>query len=165
MMVNLTSQDIPQALKRRRILLVGDCVALRVLHASFLRNMGFEHVYEASNGIEAIDMLRIRPADLIISDWVMPRLTGLELLCSVRSNPDFSTIPFLMLTSKKDTVLVERSLEMGATDYLIKPFKSPLLGMKIMMALAGSDFIAPARVKQDIHIRMIAEEASQRNSA
>lgn len=164
MALTFSAQDIPNALKAKRIMLVGDSNALRGLHANFLRRVGFDYVFEADNGLLAAEIVKIQPIDLIISDWLMPELTGMELLCTVRSNEQTQEIPFLMLTSKKDTVLVEKSLEKGATDYLIKPFKSAQLGMKIVMALACSDYIAPPRIENNLHIRVLEEEELRRKA-
>ena len=164
MALTFNSEDIPKGLRNKRILLVGDTPALRSLHATFLRRTGFDYVFEADNGLLAAEIVKVQPIDLIISDWVMPKLTGLELLATVRGNEHTREIPFLMLTSKKDTVMVEKSLEKGATDYLIKPFKSAQLGMKCVMALACSDYIAPVHIENDLHIMVLEEEEQLRRA-
>lgn len=150
-----TPDDIPVALKKKRILMVTNTPSLRTLHSAFLRSMGMEYVFEAANGLQAIDMLRIQPIDLIIADWQLEELSGFDLLNTVRGSVAMADIPFMMLTTKKDLPQVEASIDLGATDYLIKPFKTAQLGMKIVMALATSDYLAPKVIREDLRIRSL----------
>ena len=66
-------------------------------------------------------------------------------------------MPFLMLTTKKDMPDVEESLKVGDTDYLIKPFKTAQLGMKLVMALATSNYHAPKVIREDLRIRSMPQ--------
>lgn len=153
MSLTFSSEDIPAALKRRRILMVTNTPSLRTLHASFLRSKGFDYVFEAENGMQAIDILRIQPIDLIISDWQLEELSGLDVLHTVRGSVAMSEIPFIMLTTKKDFPRVEETINLGDTDYLIKPFKTAQLGMKIVMSLATSGYLAPKVIREELRIR------------
>ena len=157
--MNLTfsSEDIPAALKRKRILMVTNTPSLRALHASFLRSQGFEYVFEAGDGMQAIDMLRVQPIDLIMSDWQLEELSGLDLLHTVRGSVAMTDMPFVMLTTKKDMPRVKSAIDLGATDYLIKPFKTAQLGMKLVMALATSDYVAPKAIREELRIRSMLE--------
>jgi two-component system chemotaxis response regulator CheY len=157
MSLTFSSEDIPAALKRKRILMVTNTPSLRALHASFLRSQGFEYVFEAGDGMQAIDMLRVQPIDLIMSDWQLEELSGLDLLHTVRGSVAMAQIPFVMLTTKKDVPRVKAAIDLGATDYLIKPFKTAQLGMKLVMALATSDYLAPKVIREEIRIRYILE--------
>ncbi|MFT7371760.1 MAG: two-component system chemotaxis response regulator CheY [Oleiphilaceae bacterium] len=157
MSLTFSSEDIPAALKRKRILMVTNTPSLRALHASFLRSQGFEYVFEAGDGMQAIDMLRVQPIDLIMSDWQLEELSGLDLLHTVRGSVAMAQIPFVMLTTKKDVPRVKAAIDLGATDYLIKPFKTAQLGMKLVMALATSDYLAPKVIREEIRIRSILE--------
>jgi len=153
MSLTFSSEDIPTALKRKRILMVTNTPSLRTLHASFLRSKGFDYVFEAADGMQAVDMLRIQPIDLIIADWQLEELSGSDLLHTVRGSVAMSEIPFMMLTTKKDLPSIEDSLILGDTDYLIKPFKTAQLGMKIVMALATSTYKAPQVIREELRIR------------
>jgi len=157
MSVSFAAEDIPIGLKRKRILMVTNTPSLRALHSSFLRSMGFDYVFEAGDGLQAIDMLRIQPIDLIIADWQLDELSGFDLLHTARGSVAMADIPFMMLTTKKDLPRVEACIDLGATDYLIKPFKTAQLGMKIVMALATSDYSAPAIIREELRIRSMLE--------
>lgn len=157
MSLTFSSEDIPSALKRKRILMVTNTPSLRALHASFLRSQGFEYVFEAGNGMQAIDMLRVQPIDLIMSDWQLDELPGLDLLHTVRGSVAMADMPFIMLTTKKDMPRVKATIDSGATDYLIKPFKTAQLGMKLVMTLATSDYTAPKVIREELRIRSMLE--------
>ena len=157
MSLTFSSEDIPAALKRKRILMVTNTPSLRALHASFLRSQGFEYVFEAGDGMQAIDMLRVQPIDLIMSDWQLEELSGLDLLHTVRGSVAMTDMPFVMLTTKKDMPRVKSAINLGATDYLIKPFKTAQLGMKLVMALATSDYVAPKAIREELRIRSMLE--------
>jgi DNA-binding response OmpR family regulator len=153
MSLTFSSEDIPLALKRKRILMVTNTPSLRTLHANFLRGKGFDYVFEAENGLQAIDMLRIQPIDLMIADWHLEELSGSDLLHTVRASVAMSQIPFIMLTSRKDLPEVKEALALGDSDYLIKPFKTAQLGMKLVMTLAASNYHAPKVIREELRIR------------
>ena len=157
MSLTFNPEDIPSGLKHKRILMVTNTPSLRALHTSFLRSKGFEYIFEAGDGIQAIDMLRIQPIDLIISDWQLDELSGFDLLHTVRGSVAMTEIPFIMLTSKKDLPRVECAIGSKATDFLIKPFKTAQLGMKTVMSLACSDYLAPKVVREELRIRSMME--------
>jgi two-component system chemotaxis response regulator CheY len=157
MSLTFNPEDIPNGLKRKRILMVTNTPSLRALHASFLRSKGFEYVFEVGDGLQAVNMLRVQPIDLIIADWQLDELSGFDLLHTVRGSVAMTGIPFVMLMTKKDAPRVESSIDLGTTDYLIKPFKTAQLGMKIVMALACSDFVAPKVVREELRIRSMME--------
>ncbi len=153
MSFTFTSEDIPTGLKQKRILMVTNTPSLRALHSSFLRSMGFEYVFEIGNGMRAIDMLRVQAIDLIIADWQLDELSGSDLLSTVRGSNEMANIPFVMLTTKHDLPAIKSSIDLGMTDYLIKPFKTAQLGMKIVMSLASSDYLPPKVIREDLCIR------------
>lgn len=153
MSLTFTSDDVPDGLKRKRILMVTNTPSLRELHAAFLRSKGFDYVFETGDGLQAIDMLRVQPIDLIIADWQLDEVSGLDLLHTVRGSVALSNMPFVMLSTKKDLHKIQSSIDSGATDYLIKPFKTAQLGMKIVMALATSSYDAPRVIREELHIR------------
>lgn len=157
MSLTFSPEDIPDGLKRKRILMVTNTPSLRALHASFLRSKGFDYVFEAGDGLQAVDMLRIQPIDLIIADWQLDGLSGFDLLHTVRGSVAMSTIPFVMLMTKKDMPRVESAIDLGTIGYLIKPFKTAQLGMKIVMTLACSDYTAPKVIREELRIRSMQE--------
>jgi len=94
----------------------------------------FSKIYEvttAHNGQMALDLLEIQPFDLIISDVMMPELDGLHFCKKVKQNINTSHIPLMLLTARNETSQQIKGLEMGADDYITKPFSTPLLAAKI----------------------------------
>ncbi len=156
MSLTFSAEDIPEAYKHKRILMVTNTPSLRTLHAGFLRSKGFDYVFEAADGMQAIDMLKGQPIDLIIADWQLAQLSGLDLLHTVRSSVALAALPFIMLTTKKDLPEVEEGLKLGETDYLIKPFKTAQLGMKVVMGLAATTYQAPEVLREELLIRSVS---------
>ncbi|MGQ7947312.1 two-component regulator propeller domain-containing protein [Flavobacterium sp. WC2509] len=94
----------------------------------------FSKIYEvttANDGRMALDLLEIQPFDMIISDVMMPELDGLHFCKKVKQNINTSHIPFMLLTARTETSQQIKGLEMGADDYITKPFSTPLLATKI----------------------------------
>lgn len=106
----------------KKILIVDDSDLMRSLIRQILESVGYREFAEADNGSAALDILESQQVDIIISDWIMPELSGIELLKIVRANRDFDTTPFLMLTVEALDVSRETALAHGASDFLAKPF-------------------------------------------
>ncbi|MFH1154167.1 MAG: chemotaxis protein CheW [Pseudomonadota bacterium] len=119
-----------------KILLVEDAKTMRRIETISLKKIGFTNIIEADNGRDAIDNLGENPdIALIISDWNMPEVSGLELLKWVRSNGPDRSLPFIMATGQSDKVQETRAKEAGATAFIAKPFDDEDLKDKIYRAL------------------------------
>jgi len=106
----------------RKVLIVDDSQTIRRMIAASLRalnDIGFE---EASDGLEAIEILAREPIDLMILDLNMPEMHGLEVLQFMRSHARYSEIPIIVLTTKFDTESRRSALDSGASQYMTKPF-------------------------------------------
>ncbi|CAH2715038.1 Heme response regulator HssR [Neobacillus rhizosphaerae] len=101
-----------------KLLIVDDDVNIRELVLLFLKKEGFD-LYEASDGIMALSLMEKVKMDLVIIDIMMPNMDGWELCRELR---EFSDIPILMLTAKGETAQKVKGFELGADDYLVKPF-------------------------------------------
>jgi two-component system chemotaxis response regulator CheY len=112
-------------------IIVDDQLTMRALIRSTLQQMGVSNVRDAGDGEEALVRLAERPANLIISDYNMPKLDGLGLLRAVRANPNTQKAAFIMLTGRADKELVQRAAQFGANNYLVKPFTLMSLKEKI----------------------------------
>lgn len=110
------------------ILLVEDDVNLRTVLADYLRSKGFA-VEQASNGAEAWDLILIKHYDLVITDIMMPKMNGLELLKLIRQKYD--KLPVVVLSAKADRDDIIRGYELGCDDYVTKPFSMDILICKI----------------------------------
>lgn len=111
--------------------IVDDQLTMRALIRSTLQQLGVQNVRDAGDGEEALVRLSERPANLIISDFNMPKMDGLGLLRAVRANPETQKTAFIMLTGRADKELVQRAAQFGANNYLVKPFTPQSLREKI----------------------------------
>ena len=108
--------------KSRKTLVVDDQPNIRRVVRAYLETVQKCEVIEAENGVEAIKKLLASPVDLIITDLVMPEMTGLELLGYVRRHESLRHIPVIMLTSQGDETDRRKALALGVNDCLVKPF-------------------------------------------
>ena len=111
------------------ILVVEDDEIQREIVLDQLEIAGYEEAIGMEDGVEAYSYLEENPADLIISDWSMPNMDGLELLKKIRSNPSLQTLPFIMLTANEDVTV--KAMDAGASDFLSKPTNPTKLVEKI----------------------------------
>lgn len=114
-----------------RTLIVDDQLTIRSLVRSGLQQLGFTEFQECPDGEEALRAVVARPVHLIISDYNMPKLDGLGLLRAVRSHPPIAKTAFIMLTGRADKELVQRAVQYGVNNYLVKPFTVATLKEKI----------------------------------
>jgi two-component system chemotaxis response regulator CheY len=114
-----------------RVLVVDDQLTIRSLVRTGLQQLGFADIHEAPDGEEALRQILARPVHLVISDFNMPKLDGLGLLRAIRSHGPISKTAFIMLTGRADKELVQRAVQFGVNNYLVKPFTVQTLKEKI----------------------------------
>jgi two-component system chemotaxis response regulator CheY len=114
-----------------KVLVVDDQQTIRSLVRAGLQQLGFQDINECSDGEDALRILLARPANLVISDFNMPKLDGLGLLRAIRAHPPLSKTAFIMLTGRADKELVQRAVQFGVNNYLVKPFTVATLQGKI----------------------------------
>ena len=119
-----------------KILVVDDVASMRHVTKSILMVADFTNVTQANDGDEALQILQGESFDLIICDWEMPNMSGLELLIEIKKNEKLKDTPFLMLTSNTDEIKVDIALKKGAADYVIKPIQPSILLEKINNCLS-----------------------------
>jgi two-component system chemotaxis response regulator CheY len=112
-------------------LVVDDQQTMRSLVRTGLQQLGFRTIYEAPDGEEGLRHMLSRPIHLVISDYNMPKLDGLGLLRAIRSHPPIQKTAFIMLTGRADKELVQRAVQFGVNNYLVKPFTVGTLKEKI----------------------------------
>jgi len=120
-----------------RILIVDDMERMRTLVKEQVRALGYSNFEYAENGEKAMQLLiqeaYSKPFDLILSDWNMPVMTGLDFLKKVRSNPQFDRVPFLMVTAEADRESVLSAIKAGASNYVVKPFTPSTFDQKLQV--------------------------------
>jgi two-component system chemotaxis response regulator CheY len=119
----------------KKVLIVDDSRAIRQIERKYLEELGFE-VLEAQNGEEALEILEEHPdIKIILLDWHMPIMNGYEFLVKMRSNPEWSDIKVMMVTTENEQRSVIDAIRAGANEYLMKPFDKEMLETKIKYLL------------------------------
>lgn len=113
------------------VMVIDDVPETRMLLRDMLEEMGFLSVIEASNGRDALEKLKSKPAHLILCDHVMEEMSGLDLLSQLRNHPYLVDIPFIVVSAVGDVLVIETALDLGADDYLMKPVSFQLLRRKV----------------------------------
>ena len=122
--------------KSMHILIVDDYKTMLRIIRNLLKQLGFENVDEATDGTAALRKIRERPYGLVISDWNMEPMTGIELLREVRADEKVKGTPFIMVTAESKTENVIAAKQAGVNNYIVKPFNAETLKRK-MKAVIG----------------------------
>jgi two-component system chemotaxis response regulator CheY len=113
------------------VLVVDDYNTMVRIIRNLLRQLGFEHIDDASDGSAALEKLRQRKYGLVISDWNMEPMTGFDLLRQMRADPVLGRTPFIMVTAESKTENVIAAKKAGVSNYIVKPFNAQTLKNKI----------------------------------
>lgn len=119
-----------------RILVVDDMPTIRDLVKNQLKAMGFKNIIDAADGEAAMLLLMQNqtagtPFQLVISDWNMPKMTGLEFLKQVRASETWANLPFVLLTSESERDQVSQAILAGVSQYVVKPFAAKVFEEKL----------------------------------
>lgn len=117
--------------KNLRFLVVDDFATMRRIVRNLLKDLGFEHVEEAEDGVEALIKIREGNVDFVISDWNMPNMDGLQLLNEIRNDSALSPLPVLMVTAEAKKENIIAAAQAGASGYVVKPFTAATLEEKL----------------------------------
>ena len=118
-----------------KILIVDDFATMRKVIRNLLRQIGYQNVLEAEDGVDALKELRSQKIEFIISDWNMPNMSGIELLRAVRADSELRDLPFLMVTAESLKENVVEAVKAGVSNYIVKPFTAEVLSEKIKKIL------------------------------
>ncbi len=114
------------------VLIVDDHQAMRRTIADIMRRLGFVNLSYAEDGLMAWDKLQKTPCELVLLDWNMPQMSGIELLKKIRSSEEsFVNVPIMMVTAEAEKELVIEAIQSGATNYIVKPFTPATLERKL----------------------------------
>ena len=105
-----------------RVLVVDDFSTMRRIVRNILRQIGLNNVVEADDGTTAWDVLTREKIDFIVSDWNMPKMTGIELLRKVRGSEEYADVPFLMVTAEAQQENIIEAVQARVSNYIVKPF-------------------------------------------
>lgn len=121
--------------KNMKILIVDDYKTMLRIIRNLLKQIGFENVEEATDGTAALQKLREEEFKLVISDWNMEPMTGIQLLRELREDTALKKIPFIMVTAESKTENVVIAKEAGVSNYIVKPFNAATLKSKLVGVL------------------------------
>ena len=121
--------------KNMNVLIVDDYKTMLRIIRNLLKQLEFDNVEEATDGTEALAKLRAGNFGLVISDWNMEPMTGLDLLKEVRADARLKTLPFIMITAESKTENVVAAKQAGVSNYIVKPFNAETLREKIEKVL------------------------------
>ncbi len=117
--------------RKMPILVVDDFSTMRRIVKTCLKQIGFENITEAADGKEALTKLESTEFRLIVSDWNMPNMMGIELLRAVRGSDKLKTIPFIMVTAEGNKDNIIEAAKAGVSNYIVKPFTADVLQQKM----------------------------------
>lgn len=119
------------------ILIVDDYKTMLRIISNLLKQLGFKNIEEATDGSEALRKLREGHFGLVISDWNMAPMTGLQLLKEVRADAKLKPLPFIMVTAESKTENVVEAKTAGVSNYIVKPFNAETLKTKLVSVLGA----------------------------
>jgi len=114
-----------------KILVVDDFSTMRRIIKNLLKELGFKHIEEADDGSTALPKLREGDFDLLITDWNMPGMQGIDLLKAVRADPKLARLPVLMVTAESKREQIVEAAQAGVNGYIVKPFTAATLKEKL----------------------------------
>ncbi len=117
------------------ILIVDDYKTMLRIIENLLKQLGFKNILQATDGSMALKMMRETSFGLVISDWNMEPMTGLQLLKEVRADAKLKSVPFIMVTAESKVENVAAAKEAGVNNYIVKPFNAETLKQKITAVL------------------------------
>jgi two-component system, chemotaxis family, chemotaxis protein CheY len=116
---------------KKKVLVVDDFSTMRKIVRNVLKDIGFSDIVEANDGIEALNILKNEKVSLVVTDWNMPKMNGLQLLENIRGNPANNDIPVLMVTAEGLKENIIQAVQAGVDNYVVKPFTAEIIKEKI----------------------------------
>ena len=118
-----------------KILLVDDSTTMRRIQKNTLEKLGYTDITEAGDGAEAVAKVAAGAFDLVLMDWNMPNMTGIEALKKIKGDAAMKAVPVIMVTSESEKTKIMEAIQAGAANYIVKPFQSEVLQEKISAVL------------------------------
>jgi two-component system chemotaxis response regulator CheY len=120
-----------------KVLIVDDFATMRRILRNILKQIGFTDINEADDGSTALKELRKEKYDLILSDWNMPEMPGIDLLNAIRADDELKGIPFVMITAEAQKDNIIGAVKAGVNSYVVKPFTAETIGEKLKKVFGG----------------------------
>lgn len=131
--------------KNTKILVVDDFSTMRRIIKSLLQGLGFTNIHEANDGLTALPKIRSEQFDLVLTDWNMPGMDGLEMVKAIRADQDplVANVPILMVTAETKREQIVAAAQAGINGYVVKPFTAVALSSKLELI--------DSRIKKTMH--------------
>jgi len=123
------------SIRSKTVLIVDDMRMTRMKLRKICTELGIKSISEAVDGRQALEMMANSKPDLVLSDWNMPNISGIELIKKIRDNPALSDVPVIFITAEAEKNSIIKSLQFGVSDYILKPFNDENVKAKICSAL------------------------------
>lgn len=120
-----------------KVLIVDDFATMRRIVKNILRQIGFTNITEADDGKTALAKLKEDKYDLIMCDWNMPEMPGIELLSKIKSDDALKSIPFVMVTAEAKKENIVSAVKAGVSSYIVKPFTADTVTAKLQKVFGG----------------------------
>ena len=120
-----------------KVLIVDDFATMRRILRNILKQIGFTNITEADDGSTALKELKKEKYDLILSDWNMPELPGIDLLNAIRADDELKGIPFVMITAEAQKDNIIEAVKAGVNSYIVKPFTAETISEKLKKIFGG----------------------------
>jgi two-component system, sensor histidine kinase and response regulator len=130
--------DLSHRVRQSTFLVVDDFDTMRRVTMDQLKLMGAQRIFEADNGAEALKIMAREPIAMVLSDWNMPVMSGLELLLKIRANPKTAALPFIMITGEAERGRIQEAIRGGVSELLVKPYSPSRLRERVERALMWS---------------------------
>jgi two-component system chemotaxis response regulator CheY len=114
-----------------KILVVDDFATMRRIIKNILKQLGYNNVDEADDGATGLSKMRANKFDLIITDWNMPNMSGLDMVKAIRSDANLKATPILMVTAEAMKENIIEAVKSGVNNYVVKPFTADVMKEKI----------------------------------
>jgi len=120
-----------------KVLVVDDFATMRRILRNILKQLGFTNISEADDGKTALKELQKEKFDLVLCDWNMPEMSGLELLTTIRSDDQLKDLAFVMVTAEAQKENIVTAVKAGVNNYVVKPFTAETVSEKLNKVFAG----------------------------
>ena len=114
-----------------KVLVVDDFATMRRIVRNILKQLGFTNIVEADDGTTALEIMKTDKIDLVLCDWNMPKVSGLDLLKQMKADSDLKNIPFLMITAEAQKQNIIEAVKTGVSNYIVKPFTADTIAEKL----------------------------------
>jgi two-component system chemotaxis response regulator CheY len=122
---------------KMKVLIVDDFATMRRILRNILKQIGFTDITEADDGSTALKELKKEKYDLILSDWNMPEMAGIDLLNAIRADDELKGIPFVMITAEAQKDNIVGAVKAGVNSYVVKPFTADTINEKLKKVFGG----------------------------